>query len=383
MIDVIGVVFTALIGAATSRAVDASIDKTAGRFLKPRAIEYVPRSFELDAIPLTNAAQQRSQDLIVDQRWQLGNDNFRRAGQPGISKRVRRDLLLHASYDYNWTRRNEDPGSLPQVHSALMYALTTSLLGEDDEALRAVRDSLSGQFNNYGIFFTGLEVSRQGKKYDTTNARLKIAMAWVPSLGTGGLAPVSEYRTARLNGPALQIGLTGSREFLAQEINPYGPPLLTFSGVNQLNNFSRGTWTPAGNLMTGQYGTPWTASTSSRLRPRNAYQQFAADALQHIRPFSAIEASESAAADAWIEASLPRLIPVYMFSSEDEPSPDQIITKLKVFSFRKVLIMTEGMRFSKELQHLDGKLVLGLHWRPGDGAAPIVAAVQKLIVASL
>ena len=380
--DVIGAVFTALIGAATSRLVDGGIDTAASRFLKPKAIEYAPRSLELDAVPLTSVVQRYSQDLKVDERWQLANDNFRRASQPKISKAGRQDLLRQASYNYNWVRRTERPGSLPQVHSALMYALTTSMLGEDIEALRAIRESLSGQFSNYGISFTGLEVTGRGRKYNTANAGLRITMTWARPLVTDGFVPISRYQATRLDGPLLPIGLMNSRNFLAQEVNPYGPPLLIFNGVADLNDFRSGTLVPARSLTAGHYIDTRAVSRSSQLRPRNAYQQFVVDALWHIAPFSAIEASEAAAPDAWIEAGLPRLIPVYIDSSEDECGPDQIIARLKIFSFGKVLFITNGMRFRKELQRLDGKLVLSLYWQPGDGAGPIITAVRSLIHAN-
>lgn len=111
----------------------------------------------------------------------------------------------------------------------------------------------------------------------------------------------------------------------------------------------------------------------------NNYQRSVLAALRNIPPFLGVEGSEGAAADAWIEAGLPRLLPAYMDSSENERSPDQIIAKLKPFSFERVLFITEGNRFDKGVQRLDGKLVMSLFWRQGEGHYPIVAAIRELV----
>lgn len=229
--DVIGVALTALIGTAVGRLANSGID-AASRFPRPHVINYVPRRLELSAAPLTNAVLRHSEDLKVDGRWHLANDAFRRTSQSGIRKAGREDLLREASYNFNSIRRTERPGSLPQVHSALMYALTTSLLGERVEALRAVQESLSGQFVGESLYLDAVEVAGTSRKYDGTNTSLKIMMRWLPPAASG-YSGYSGYsgRVFQLNGPAMPLLLTESDVFLAQDDGSRGSPLLTLVGV--------------------------------------------------------------------------------------------------------------------------------------------------------
>lgn len=371
--DVIGVALTALIGTAVARLTNTGIDVAASRLPRAHTVNYVPRRLELSATPLTDAVLRHSEAIKVDGRWQLANDAFRRTSQSGVRKAGREDLLREASYNFNWIRRNELPGSLPQVHSALMYALTTSLLGEHVEALRAVQESLSGQFIGKSLYLDAVEVAGSGRKYDGTNARLKIMMHWLPPTTSG-----YSGQAFKLNGPTMPLRLTGSDVFLAQDDDPRRSPLLTLVGVTSPGRSYMSSLAPAGSGVSYPYAAD-IGRLVRREAPWNDYQRSVLAALSNISPFSAIEASEGGAADAWIEAGLPRLLPVYMDSSENERSRDQMIDKLKPFSFERALFITDGNRFYKGIQQLDGKLVMSLFWRQGEGNYPIVAAIRKLV----
>jgi hypothetical protein len=383
-VDVVGIALTAVIGTVVNRLANAVMDAAVNRYPRPQSIGYVPRRLELQAAPLTSAVQRRSRELNVDERWHLANDAFRRTSQSKVRRAGREDLLRQASYDYNWIRRTERPGSLPQVHSALMYALTTSLLGEDVEALMAVRESLPGKFNGDSLSFDAVEAVGNSRRYDAANAYLKITVRWPPAGPSyqlpdySRLPDYSGYRTNQLDGPRLRLHLVEPEGYFALGNPSDSAPL-------SLANVITGTESHMPRPPTAETSISDSAIDAAadwlgrRQAPRNHYQLCVLDALREISPFSASEGSEAAAADAWIEAGMPRLLPVYIDRHDNERSPEQIIAKLKPFTFEKVLFITDGTRFDKGLQQLDGKLVLTLLWRQGDGPFPIVAATRRLV----
>ena len=196
---IVGGLLTAAITEAvrhgTDRATDLAWDSVAGaaveRYSRSPQIRYAPRRIDLDVAPLTEVAQQRISDLKVDPRWQIANDVIRRTGRPGLNPGARQHLLREASLKYNEIRRMERPGSVPQVHSALMYVFLTSLLGETAESLLAMQESLAAQFGGYGASFTSVDSSGPRlRRYDATRSSLKITMNWRPPLVSPSLLGV-------------------------------------------------------------------------------------------------------------------------------------------------------------------------------------------------
>lgn len=185
-----------------------------------------------------------------------GLSYFQRTGEPGLSEVARERLLVEASIKFNELRLHDAASSLDRARATFLYALTTSMLGETDTPLRAVRESLHGAFGAQAIEFTGLTVSSTtDRRFDATQARLNLHLAWSPEttnailpIRAHGIDPV-QFRTdptPELHEPAFVLSGPGQIS-PAVDVYPMPPTPAFWSVLRQLviAAFERRDWTVA------------------------------------------------------------------------------------------------------------------------------------------
>jgi hypothetical protein len=266
-----------------------------------------------------------------------------------------------------------------------MYALLTSLLGERDEPLLAIRESLAGQFYGYGVSFSGVESFGRARKYDATQSSLMIAITWRPPMPAMDYSATTSNRTASLNGPRLPVGLVNSRMFRAQEAAS-GSRIashFSFTGVGSASPGMLGQAVPSHPDLSYHPAAPMLLqgsierSSSEGVSPvvGSGYLAAVKRALMTM-PYEVFNVTPPLDACVGIGG---RRVPIIVESSGGANFSELFTERIRRFADgERILYITGERGLAQDIHLVEGRYVLRLYWHPSHGAQPIETAIEQL-----